>query len=268
MGNFYSDKLKKWIGPTLAILTIIALFGVVFLELGWAERSSRFYTELALVSVLALQSRFYWFESAESKVLSSDEIISAKKIYDDMIERTKINVTELDLCLIEMDRENYENSLKSTIGFSTPQNIGQKKYKKLVAKAHKNANKIKKLKSSDVLTRGENLVLYDSKNYQNKNKFTYQVVSGLLSIAIVIIITMIAFEQIKMSWENLFRYLMYVWSMFVSMVMTIIYATKKTRDNTLEHLSRLQLIVDRFVIWRDANKKEVNVDDDVYRESK
>lgn len=250
------DKWKKYLAPTLTILTITALFGVVFLEIGLAQRSTRFYTELVLISVLAIQTRIYWFETTEDNVLNSPEINESKKSYYALVDSLKVNIDELDECLTEMDEENYKNSIKETIGHYTEVNLGKKKYAKLVKKAHRKAYRIKKLKSSDIMTRGESLVLYDTKNYQKSDKTTYQFFSNITSIFITLIISAIAFEEIRLNWENVFRYIIYVWSIFAAIVTTILYASKKTRKNTLDHLARLQFILDKFAIWREKRRFE------------
>lgn len=257
MNNNFYEKIKKWIGPTLTILTIIALFGIVFLEVGLAERSSRFYTELGCVSILAIQQRIYWYETTEDRVLASTDIKDAKNTYYTNVDKLKIDINELDICLAEMDEENYAQSIKSSMGHYTPANIGKKKYDKRMKKAMKKAHKIKKLKSTDVLTRGDSPVLYDSKNYQKEDKISYQIFSSVISILMVVVISGIAFEEIRLNWENAFRYIMYIWSILVAMIMTIIYSNKKTKRNILDHLARLQFILDKFSLWRDHKNKEV-----------
>ena len=194
MLNKLWDTVKSSLGIVLTTLTLIILFGIVFVGTGLAELSNRFYTELLCVSILAIQTRFFWYNDTEAKVLLEEDIVKAKKAYDDMIDNTKIDITQLDKCLDELDIENRKTYRDSLIGFHTKDNTKPWKYKWIVWRANVKADKIKKLKSTDIMTRGNAVVLYDTTNYITKEKISYQVFSGVLSVCITVVLASIAFE--------------------------------------------------------------------------
>lgn len=258
------QRLKTNIGGIITLLTLIILFGVVFVGVGIVELNQTFLVELTLVSILAIQTRFFWYTQTEINVLLDPELIKAKDVYDNLVDASKINITELDECLKEMDEENYNEFVKGYMGHVTPENSGQRKYDKMMAKARRKADRIKKLRSSDILTRGDTKVLYDSKNYMGQEKFTYQIVSSVVSVAITIVLASIAFNNITLSWESAFRYITYVWSIISAAIMTVFTAKRKTVKEFRSHLSRLQFILDKFLVWREHYGGETNV---IYREN-
>ena len=132
----------------------------------------------------------------------------------------------------------------------TAKSIGQIKYDKLLNKYSNRADKIKPLKSSDIMTRGNSKLPYDSKNYQNQKKRTWEITSTIFSICLSITLAAIAFREILLSWENVFKYLMYVYAIVQTIFFTVYTANKNTYTEFMDHLSRLSVILKKYESYK------------------
>ena len=55
-----------------------------------------------------------------------------------------------------------------------------------------------------------------------------------------------------MSWENVFRYAAYLCTICVTIWTTIMTAYKNTENEIIDHITRLQFIVDKYVNYKEG----------------
>lgn len=157
----------------------------------------------------------------------------------------------------EEDIKNRNELIETFMQGLTPESFGKDKYDKLLIKIKNKADKIPKLKAADIITRGESKKYYDSKNYQKEKKRKWQTISTIISVVASIGLTSIAFREIMLAWESVFRYLTYAFAIFETIVMTVITANKNTYNECMDHLSRMEFIVDMYKSYKTSNKLEV-----------
>ena len=57
------------------------------------------------------------------------------------------------------------------------------------------------------------------------------------------------YKELILNWENLFRYLTYLFSILWALVSSLWSGYKTYKNATIDHLSRLTMIVNRYVEW-------------------
>lgn len=250
MKNLFKN-IKQLVSIVSTILIVIVLFGIIFVQLGLAEVSPTFFLELGCICVLVITVKFNWYNWAEDKKSKEDKIIDAINTYDDNVDKEITNIEDFEKFLKVLNKENREHYVNNKLKNRTPKNCPN--YDKLKEKYERLALKrVKEIKSCDVKTRGEVINLYDAKNYQKQKKTVYQIVSTIVSICTSVLLAFIGFERLKMSWENVFRYAAYLCTICVTIWTTIMTAYKNTENEIIDHITRLQFIVDKYVNYKEG----------------
>lgn len=252
MKNLYKT-LTKYLAIGVTVLIAVVLFGFIFVTMGWAEPGPEFFIELGGIAILVIIIRITWYNWAEEQKLKDEELKKSIDTYDAYADKEITDTYDFEKFLVLLNKENRDNYVLNKLKGRTAKNCP--KYDKLKAKYERMAVVfVKEIKSCDVKTRGETKNLYDSKNYRKQKKVVYQVASTIISIGITTLIAFTAFKQITMSWENVFRYCTYLCSMGITMWLSITTGYRNTENETLDHLSRLQFIVDKYVNYKEGKK--------------
>lgn len=248
MKNLFKN-IKQLISIASTLLIVIVLFGIIFVRLDLVEPSPTFFLELAAICVLVVTVKYNWYNWAEDKRSKESDIKEALTIYDDNVDKEITDIADFEKFLKELNKENREHYVLKKLKNRTPKNCP--KYNKLKEKYERLAMKrVKEIKACDVKTRGEVVNLVDAKNYQKQKKWTYQTVSTLISISTSILLACICFKELMMSWENAFRYASYLCTICVTVWTTIQTAFRNTEEEILDHVTRLQFIVDKYVNYK------------------
>ena len=98
------------------------------------------------------------------------------------------------------------------------------------------------------MTRSSRLEILSGKDFRTIRKVFQQVSAFIVSIAWSILLSLIAFKQINMSVENIFRYITYLFSMTWAIVTSLIKGYNTTKKETIDHIARLTMIVNRYAM--------------------
>lgn len=270
--------IKQWLSAILTALVVGVLFSVIFIEGGFITPSPAFFKELLIVCCLTLMMKIWWYDFAEDKRLNELDIAEEKQKYFDIVDTVIKDSDELDDYLKILNKENREHFINNKIGSRTAKRlavknwwiclwhpeykkmtkdeIGQVRYDKLYYKCQRKADKLRQVKSEEIIALTSSEMLYDSKNYLKQHKRTYQIVTTVVSLILTTALASMALESLMLSWINVFKYITYLCSMTFTIAWTVAKAYKQTGDDTFDHLNRLKFIVDKFATYKEKEKSK------------
>jgi hypothetical protein len=269
--------IKQWLSAILTMLVVGVLFSVIFIEGGFVQPSPAFFKELLIVCCLTLMMKIWWYDFAEDKRLSEKDIKDEKDSYFDMVDEVVTDSDDLEKYLKILNKENRDHYVSNKVGCRTAKNlavknwwiclwhpeykkmtkeeIGQVRYDKLYYKCLRKADRLRQIKSEEIIALTSSEMLYDSKNYLKQHKRTYQIVTTIVSLVLTTALASMALESILLNWVNVFKYITYLCSMTFTIAWTVAKAYKQTGDDTFDHLSRLKFIVDKYATYKEKEVK-------------
>ena len=273
----WTKAIKNWLAFGITVLLLVVLFGVIFVTLDLATPGPSFFLELGIIVVLTFLMRFFWYDFAEDKRLNEDDLLQERDKYFKMVDEVVKDTNDLDKYLVLLNQENREHYIKNKIGCRTAKNlakknkwlcfwhpsykkltaneIGEIRYNKLYFKIQRRADKLKPIKSDEIMALSDKEVLYDVKNYRKTKKRTYQIVSTILSTGFTVLIAPIAFREIMLDWTNVFRYVTYLFSILSTIAMTVLKAYRVTGEETKDWYSRLKFVLDKYACYKEKEVK-------------
>lgn len=271
-------KVKQWLATILTTLVVCTLFGLIFIKSKLVEPTPSFFLELFIVLGLTLMMKIWWYNYAEDKRLGEQDIKDEKENYYKIIDIKVKDVNDLEDYLVILNQENKMHYINNKIGCRTAKNlgiknwwiclwhpsykkltieeIGQIRYNKLYFRTQKRADKLRPVKSGEIMALTDTELLYDSKNYAKQRKRIYQVVTTIISFIFTTSLATMAVESIMMNWANAFRYVGYLCAMAGTIATTIMTAYRTTGETTLDYFSRLKFIVDKYYTYITTTRKE------------
>lgn len=279
--------VKNWLAFAVTILLLVVLFGIIFISLDLATPGPAFFLELGIIVCLTFLMRAFWYDFAEDKRLAEQDLIDEKDNYFKLLDNTVQDTNDLDDYLILLNQENRNNYIKNKIGSRniktmskktfwlklfhphyrkmTLEEIGIERYNKLYFKYQRKADKLRQIKSEEIMALSDSELLYDSRNHRKEQKRIYQITSTILSTMFTILIASIAFKEIMWNWTNVFRYVTYLFSITTTIATTIVKAYKITGEETFDWYSRLKHILDKYACYKMKDKEDCDVD--IHRDS-
>lgn len=271
--------IKQWLSAILTALVVGVLFAVIFIEGGFVTPSPAFFKELLIVCCLTLMMKIWWYDFAEDKRLSEDDITKAKSDYFDIVDDVVEDIDKLEDYLKLLNQENRDHYIKNKIGSRTPkklavknwfvclfhpswksltaEEIGNARYDKLYYKIQRKADKLREVKSEEIMALTSSEMLYDSKNYMKQHKRTYQIVTTVVSLLLTVALASMALESLMLNWINVFKYITYLCSMTFTSSWTVVKAYRQTGDDTFDHLSRLKFIISKYDMYKEKEAQYV-----------
>ena len=270
--------IKQWLSAILTVLVVGVLFSVIFIEGGFVQPSPAFFKELLIVCCLTLMMKIWWYDFAEDKRLSEQDIKDEKDNYFNIVDEVVTDSDDLEKFLKILNKENREHYISNKLGSRTAktlsvknwwiclwhpeykkmtkEEIGQDRYDKLYYKCQRKADNLRQIKSEEIIALTSSEMLYDSKNYLKQHKRTYQIVTTIVSLVLTTALASMALESIMLNWINVFKYITYLCSMTFTIAWTVAKAYKQTGDDTFDHLSRLKFIVDKYATYKEKEVKK------------
>lgn len=273
----WMKAIKSWLAFSVTFLLLVVLFGVIFVTLDLATLGPSFFLELGIIVVLTFLMRFLWYDFAEDRRLNEEDLVQERDKYFRMVDEVVKDTNDLDKYLVLLNQENRDHYIKNKIGCRTVKNlakktkwlcfwhpsykklseaeIGEIRYNKLYFKIQRKADRLRPIKSDEIMALSDKEILYDVKNYRKTKKRTYQILSTILSTGFTILIASIAFREIMLDWTNVFRYVTYLFSILSTIAMTVLKAYRVTGEETKDWYSRLKFVLDKYACYKE---KEVH----------
>lgn len=270
--------IKSWLAFILTLLVAITLFGVIFIKTGIITPSPTFFSELGIVLLLSLLMKIWWYDYVEEKRLSESDIKEEKDKYLDMAYKTITDTNDLEKYLVILNQENKEHYVKNKIGSRTPKTlakkkwwmimfhwswknktpevIGQIRYEKLYYRILRQADRLKPIKSEQIMALSNSEQLFDARNHLKGKKRAFQIVSTITSFALTVALSTMAMEEIMLNWANVFRYISYLCAMAWSIAYTVIKAYRQVGDETFDYYNRLKFIVDKYATYKEKEASD------------
>ena len=272
--------VKQFLSVILTVLVVGVLFSVIFIKGGFVQPSPTFFKELIIVCALTLMMKIWWYDFAEDRRLGEDDIKNAKDKYFKMVDDNIEDSSDLDKFLVVLNKENRDHFITNKLGCRTIKNlskktfwlclfhpryrkmtaeeIGKERYDELYYKIQRKADKLRQIKSEEIMALTSSLTLYDSKNYAKQHKRVYQIVTTVVSVVLTTVLASMALEELMLNWINVFRYVSYLCSMAFTIAWTVSKAYKQTGDDTFDHLNRLMFIIDKYATYKEKEVKNVS----------
>lgn len=273
----WMKAIKSWLAFSVTFLLLVVLFGVIFVTLDLATPGPSFFLELGIIVVLTFLMRFLWYDFAEDRRLNEEDLLQERDNYFKMVDEVVKDTNDLDKYLVLLNQENRDHYIKNKIGCRTAKNlakktkwicfwhpsykklseaeIGEIRYNELYFKIQRRADRLRPIKSDEIMALSDKEILYDVKNYRKTKKRTYQILSTILSTGFTILIASIAFREIMLDWTNVFRYVTYLFSILSTIAMTVLKAYRVTGEETKDWYSRLKFVLDKYACYKE---KEVH----------
>jgi hypothetical protein len=265
--------IKQWLAFILTAFVVITLFGLIFIKTGIVQPSPSFFTELGIVLLLSVLMKIWWYDYTEERRLAEEDIRVEKEKYFAILDKSVQDVNDLDNYLVILNQENKDHFVKNKIGSRTPKNLAEKKwwlivfhwswrkltpeeignirYSKLYYRTLRKADRLKPIKSEQIMALSDSEQLYDARNHLKAKKRTFQVVSTIMSFALTVSLSVMAMEEIMLNWANLFRYIGYLLAMAWTISYTVISAYRQVGTETFDYYSRLKFIVDKYATYKE-----------------
>lgn len=267
--------IKQWLAFALTALVAITLFGIIFVKTGIVQPSPSFFTEVGIVLLLSLLMKIWWYDFTEERRLNEQDLIEEKDKYWKIVDATITDVNDFEKYLDILNSENRERYIKNKLGSRTAKKLAKKKwwlimfhwswrkltseeigeirYARLYYRTQRKADKIKPIKSEQIMALSDSEQLYDAKNHLKAKKRTFQAVSTIMSFILTVALSTIAMEQIMLSWANVFRYIGYMGAMVWTIAYTVIKAYRQTGDETYDYFNRLKFIIDKYATYKEVS---------------
>lgn len=265
--------IKQWLAFILTAFVVITLFGLIFIKTGIVQPSPSFFMELGIVLLLSVLMKIWWYDYTEERRLAEEDIKLEKEKYFTILDKSVQDVNDLDNYLVILNQENKDHFVKNKIGSRTPKNLAEKKwwlimfhwswkkltpeeignirYSKLYYRTLRKADRLKPIKSEQIMALSDSEQLYDARNHLKAKKRTFQVVSTIMSFALTVSLSVMAMEEIMLNWANLFRYIGYLLAMAWTISYTVISAYRQVGTETFDYYSRLKFIVDKYATYKE-----------------
>lgn len=265
--------IKQWLAFILTAFVVITLFGLIFIKTGIVQPSPSFFMELGIVLLLSVLMKIWWYDYTEERRLAEEDIRLEKEKYFTILDKSVQDVNDLDNYLVLLNQENKDHFVKNKIGSRTSKNLAEKKwwlimfhwswrkltpeeignirYSKLYYKTLRRADRLKPIKSEQIMALSDSEQLYDARNHLKAKKRTFQVVSTIMSFALTVSLSVMAMEEIMLNWANLFRYIGYLLAMAWTISYTVISAYRQVGTETFDYYSRLKFIVDKYATYKE-----------------
>lgn len=264
--------IKQWLAFILTFLVALTLFAVIFIKAGIVQPSPNFFLELFIVLLLSVLMKVWWYDYAEERRLAEDDLKQEKISYFKIVDEVIKDTNDFEKYLVILNQENREHYIKNKIGSRTAkklsevnwwvllwhpywkkldaETIGNIRYAKLYYKIQRKADKLKPIKSEHIMALADSEQLYDSRNHLNTKKRIFQLVSTIGSFMLTVSLSVLAMEEIMLSWTNLFRYVGYLCAMAWTIASTVIKAYRQTGDETFDYFARLKFIIDKYATYK------------------
>lgn len=247
------QTIKKWLAAIMTGLLSGVLFAIVFIVLGINDISNESFTiETAIVTIMLIILRFFWYENGEDR---AEELLApTKHAYADLVEENISDQENLQIFLDYLNEKNRKAWIANKLGKKTEKNYA--KFEKLKSRLERKvARKVPLVTITQIMTRSSRLEIISGKDFRTIRKIFQQVSAFVVSIAWATLLSLIAFKQINMSIENIFRYITYLFSMTWAIVTSLINGYNITKKETIDHIARLTMIVNRYAVWKKNHEE-------------
>lgn len=269
--------IKEWLAWILTVAVILLLFGLIFVRTGIVTPSPSFFLELGIIAMITFLMKLWWYNYAEEKRLSEDDIKNEKDKYFKIVDAVIKDANDLEKYLVILNQENRQNFIENTLGSRTAETlqtrkwyilmwhpswwkkseeeIGEIRYSKLYFRVLRKADKLDQVKSIQIMALSDAKQLYDATNHLKAKKRNFHIFTTILSFVFVTALSMMAVEQILLNWANVIRFVGYLVAIIWTIVYSLIIGYKQTGEETFDYYNRLKFIVDKYATYKEQEEK-------------
>ena len=264
--------VKRTLAFILTFLVALTLFAIIFIKAGIVKPSPNFFLELFIVLTLSVLMKVWWYDYTEERRLAEDDLKEEKKNYFKIVDEVITDTNEFEKYLVLLNQENREHYINNKVGSRSPKKlseinwwhklwhpewkklepevVGNIRYSRLYYRIQRKADRLKPIKSEHIMALADSEQLYDSRNHLPAKKRIFQLVSTIGSFMLTVALSVLAMEEIMLSWTNVFRYVGYLCAMAWTISSTVLKAYRQTGDETFDYFARLKFIVDKYATYK------------------
>lgn len=270
--------IKEWLAWILTVAVILLLFGLIFVRTGIVTPSPSFFLELGIIATITFLMKLWWYNYAEEKRLSEDDIKNEKDNYFKIVDTVIEDTNDLEKYLVILNQENRQIFIENTLGSRTAETlqtrkwyilmwhpswwkkskeeIGNIRYAKLYYKTLRKADKLDQVKSIQIMALSDAKQLYDATNHLKIKKRNFHIFTTILSFVFVTALSMMGIEQILLNWANIIRFVGYLVAIIWTIAYSLIIGYKQTGEETFDYYNRLKFIVDKYATYKEQEERE------------
>ena len=117
--------IKQWLAFILTFLVAATLFAIIFIKAGIVQPSANFFMELAIVVLLSVLMKIWWYDYTEERRLSEDDLKNEKKDYFVFVDKIILDTNDFEKYLVILNNENREHFIKNKIGSRSPKKLSE-----------------------------------------------------------------------------------------------------------------------------------------------
>ena len=276
-------KIKNALLNTLGIISLGLAFGIIYVLIYTTGSirvlSTSVLIEFAIVAVLIIYSRTFWYQSVENMVRTSPDNSKTENKVRDAISNEVTDINHFDGFIDTQNLRNYNTYMMNKCRNLTvrnyrltlndkliryfakhfnkhvyTENAMNDKYfyfKRYILKVENKALHIHKLSSSSVMTLS-NSPFIDDRNRSTKTKLSYIIFGAISSIAFALLCAIISFNTKQDIDKHAAVLKMFIYSatMVFNIILTIITAYIQTKKNDIEYFGRIVEIIERYHAYK------------------
>lgn len=186
--------------------------------------------------------KIWWIIKAKKNILPEWE-----KFLNE--EADRLNYSQNDIKSMIKD---YKNHFKLEFKRRLETEIGILRFNRLDRIIGKKASRLRKVTSIEIMTRGTSKIIIDVRSKAKSKKAVYHSVSAISTLFTSTLFASIMYKEIMLNWENVFRYLGYLFTLAYTIISTIFKAYRLYKDEVTGHLSKLQYVLDRYESYKES----------------
>lgn len=265
----FKNLLVQLLGIFTTVLSIALIYLILFRDGELRAISAAMIIEFAVVILLAVTTKFFWYTSTESSIRTSEQYLEKRKIVSQAIEDNIDDAKDFD-DFIEIENDsNYNKYVSNRCKNMTVRNYKLSLFDRLhklfmhkdnlwymtryMLKVERRANKQHKLSGSNIRSLSQSSDgLTDDRNRANFKKLTFLWTGAAFSVVSMFFTAAIVFEQktdIDMQYAIL-KMIMYVSQILFSILQSILKARVTVSTEDLLYFNRVLSIIEKYIAYK------------------
>lgn len=266
-------KLKNWLlqllGVFTTILSMAAIYLILFKDGKLQEISSNMLVEFAVVIVIAVSTKFFWYTSTENSIRTGEQYLAKREIVVTAIDTHITDAKNFDDFIAIENENNYNIYLSNKCKNMTVDNyklsLADKLHKlfkhkpkkwymiRYMLKIERDANAKHKLSGPNIRALTQTTDgLTDDRNMAASKKFTFLWTGAVFSFASMFITAAVAFEDkanIDMRYATL-KMIIYFSQILFSILQAVLKARMIVVSEDIAYFNRILSIIEKYQTYK------------------
>lgn len=265
----FKNILIQLLGVFSTLLSVSVIYLILFKDGQLREISAAMLIEFAIVIVLAISTKFFWYTSTESSIRTGKQYLEKRTVVSSAIEETITDAKNFDDFIEVENDSNYNkyvsnycknitvNNYKMTFFDRIHQLVKHKPKSwymiRYMLKIEHKASRQHKLSGANIRSMTQSVIgLTDDRNYANHKKITFLWTGAVFSVITMFFTAAIAFEDktdIDIQYAIL-KMVMYVSQILFSILQAILKARMTVSNEDLAYFNKVISILEKYETYK------------------